>query len=149
MIHSAIPLEIRAFADTDELAVVELWQRCDVTRPWNDPRKDIRRKLTMQPHLFLVGVVGQELVSSVMAGYEGHRGWINYLAVLPEYQRRGIGQAMMIEAERLLREAGCPKINVQVRSTNQAVIQFYRGLGYTIDDVISLGKRLEVDIESV
>ncbi len=145
MFHSAIPLEIRVFADADELAVIELWQRCHLTRPWNNPSKDIQRKLAVQPYLFLVGIIESELVATVMAGYEGHRGWINYLAVAPEYQRRGIGQAMMTEAERLLRDAGCPKINLQVRSTNQDAIQFYRGLGYAIDEVISLGKRLESD----
>jgi ribosomal protein S18 acetylase RimI-like enzyme len=145
VIHSTIPLEIRAFADTDELAVIELWRQCNVTRPWSDPHKDIQRKRLVQPHLFLVGVLERALVSTVMAGYEGHRGWINYLAVAPEYQHRVIGQRMMAEVERLLREAGCPKINVQVPLTNQDVIQFYRELGYTVDDVISLGKRLEAD----
>ena len=80
-----------------------------------------------------------------MAGYEGHRGWINYLAVAPEHQGKGLGRAMMAEAERLLREAGCPKINLQVRSANAKVIEFYRRLGYTVDDVVSLGKRLEDD----
>jgi ribosomal protein S18 acetylase RimI-like enzyme len=143
--HPSIPLKIRAFEDADESAAIELWQRCNLTRPWNDPKKDIQRKLRVQPHLFLVGTIGQELIATVMAGYEGHRGWINYLAVAPEYQRQGIGQLMMAEAERLLRDAGCPKINLLVRSTNPDAIEFYEALGYTVDEVISLGKRLESD----
>ncbi|MDZ8023841.1 MAG: GNAT family acetyltransferase [Nostoc sp. DedQUE11] len=138
-------MEIRAFELTDESAVIALWMRCGLTRPWNDPKKDIERKLCVQRHLFLVSIIGQEIVATVMAGYEGHRGWINYLAVAPQYQRQGIGKLMMLEAEQLLVEAGCPKINLQVRTTNTEVIKFYQHLGYVVDDVISLGKRLESD----
>ena len=135
----------RPFEPSDEPAVIALWERCDLTRPWNDPRKDIRRKLGVRPDLFLVGVLDGVVVASVMAGYEGHRGWINYLAVLPEHRGEGRGQAMMAEAERLLRDAGCPKINLQVRSSNHGVIEFYRRLGYGVDDVVSMGKRLVHD----
>ncbi|MHC5770518.1 MAG: GNAT family acetyltransferase [Nostoc sp.] len=138
-------MEIRAFELTDESAVIALWMRCGLTQPWNDPKKDIERKLCVQPHLFLVSIIGQEIVATVMAGYEGHRGWINYLAVAPQYQRQGIGKLMMLEAEQLLVEVGCPKINLQVRTTNSEVIKFYQHLGYVVDDVISLGKRLESD----
>jgi ribosomal protein S18 acetylase RimI-like enzyme len=77
--------------------------------------------------------------------YEGHRGWINYLAVAPECQRRGIARQIMEEAERLLRQAGCPKINLQVRTANAQVIEFYKRIGFKIDDVVSMGKRLETD----
>jgi ribosomal protein S18 acetylase RimI-like enzyme len=139
-------LKIRAFAPSDEAAVIELWKRCKLTRPWNDPKKDIQRKLRVQPHLFLVGFLEQQLVSSVMAGYEGHRGWINYLAVAPEYQRRGLGRVMMAAVEQLLRDTDCPKINIQVRSSNQDVLQFYQALGYLPDEAICLGKRLESDL---
>jgi len=124
---------------------VALWRQCDLLRPWNDPAKDIRRKLTVRPDLFMVGVVDGNVVASVMAGYEGHRGWLNYLAVAPEHRRRGYGRALVAEAERLLLEAGCPKINLQVRSANRSVIQFYRRLGYDVDEVVSMGKRLEPD----
>jgi ribosomal protein S18 acetylase RimI-like enzyme len=136
---------VRTFVGTDETAVVALWERCGLTRPWNDPRKDIRRKTAVRPDLFLVGTLDGVVVASVMAGYEGHRGWINYLAVAPEHRGKGLGRAMMAEAERLLGEAGCPKVNLQVRSSNTKVIEFYRRLGYTVDDVVSLGKRLEND----
>jgi ribosomal protein S18 acetylase RimI-like enzyme len=138
-------MEIRTFRRGDEAAVVALWERCGLTRPWNDPRKDIERKLEVQPELLLVGLVAGDIVATVMAGYDGHRGWINYLAVSPDARRRGFGRAMMLEAERRLRAVGCPKINLQVRSANASVIAFYSALGYVRDDVVSLGLRLEVD----
>lgn len=105
-----------------------LWRRCDLVRPWNDPHRDIQRKLAVRPELFLVGVLDGRIVASVMAGYEGHRGWLNYLAVAPDLRRRGYAQAIVAEAERLLREAGCPKINLQIRTSNHGVIEFYRRL---------------------
>jgi ribosomal protein S18 acetylase RimI-like enzyme len=148
-------VEIRPFAESDQEAVVQLWERCGLTRPWNDPRKDIARKLAVRPDLFLVGVVVDEIVGTavistaiigtVMVGYEGHRGWINYLAVAPEHRRQGLGRALMAEAERLLSAAGCPKINLQVRSGNAEAIAFYERVGYGVDEVISLGKRLIPD----
>jgi ribosomal protein S18 acetylase RimI-like enzyme len=136
---------IRPFQLKDEAAVISLWQRCDLVRPWNDPRKDIRRKLGVRPDLFLVGLLDGQIVACVIAGYEGHRGWLNYLAVAPEHRRHGLARAMVAEAERLLRAAGCPKINLQIRTSNQGVIDFYRRLGYSIDDAVSMGKRLEHD----
>jgi ribosomal protein S18 acetylase RimI-like enzyme len=137
---------IRPYQPADESAVIDLWRRCDLTRPWNDPRKDIARKLCVNPELFLVGEIdGGKIVATVMAGYEGHRGWINYLAVDPDQRRRSFGGMMMDQAERLLRAAGCPKINLQVRNTNRQVIAFYQRIGYAVDEVTSLGKRLERD----
>jgi ribosomal protein S18 acetylase RimI-like enzyme len=138
-------MHIRPFEPADEAAVIALWQRCGLTRPWNDPKKDIRRKLRVRPDYFLVGVLDGAVVATAMLGYDGHRGWVYYLGVDPDHQNKGFGQAVMAEAERLLREAGCPKINLQVRTTNQKVIDFYRRLGYALDEVVSLGKRLEHD----
>jgi len=138
-------MHIRPFEAADENAVVALWQQCGLTRPWNDSHKDIRRKLAVRPDLFLVAVADGAVVGTVMAGYEGHRGWINYLGVDPLCRRRGIGRALMDEAERLLRAAGCPKINLQVRSANAEAIEFYRQIGFALDDVVSMGKRLEPD----
>jgi ribosomal protein S18 acetylase RimI-like enzyme len=138
-------MEIRAFRLDDEPAVVSLWERCGLVRPWNDPRKDISRKLQVRADLFLVGEVGGKIVATVMAGYEGHRGWINYLAVAPEHQRTGLGRQIMHEAESRLRALGCPKINLQVRTDNSDAIDFYRALGYIQDEVISMSKRLESD----
>lgn len=138
-------MEIRRFAETDSEAVIALWQRCGLLRRWNDPRKDIARKLRVQPELFLVGVVDGRVVASVMAGYEGHRGWINYLAVDPGLRRGGLGKAMMAAAEKRLGLLGCPKVNLQIRRGNEDVVAFYDRLGYVEDDVVSMGKRLESD----
>jgi ribosomal protein S18 acetylase RimI-like enzyme len=138
-------LEIRPYTAADEDAVVQLWIDCGLVVPWNNPRRDIARKLRAQPELFFVGVLEGELVATVMAGYEGHRGWINYLAVHPDHRRRGLGRQIMAEAEARLRAVGCPKINLQVRTSNTHVIAFYESLGFTVDDVVSLGKRLIPD----
>jgi len=137
--------EIRAFRSEDTESVVELWNACGLTVPWNDPRRDIDRKLRVRAELFLVAIQDDRIVGSVMAGYEGHRGWINYLAVHPTRQRAGIGTSLMEQAERLLREAGCPKINLQVRRSNLQAIGFYESVGFREDDVVSLGKRLVSD----
>ena len=136
-------MEIRPYLPADQAAVIALWQACGITRPWNDPVKDIRRKLAVDPQRFLVGVEGGEIVATAMAGYDGHRGWINYLAVAPGRQRAGFGMRMMAEAERLLRAAGCPKINLLVRGDNAAAAAFYARLGFARDDAIALGKRLD------
>jgi ribosomal protein S18 acetylase RimI-like enzyme len=139
-------MKIRAFRSRDEEAVVRLWEECGLTRPWNDPHADIARKLTEQPELFLVGTVGRELMATAMVGYDGHRGWVYYLAVSPRHRRRSYGRLLMREAERLLIERGCPKLSLMVRSSNAEVIEFYHKLGYTQDDVISLGRRLIHDL---
>ena len=138
-------LAIRPYHESDENAVVALWRKCGLVVPWNDPHKDIRRKLTVQREMFLVGLVEENVVAAVMAGYEGHRGWINYLAVDPSHQKAGFGRLMMDAAEARLRKLGCPKINLQIRTSNTKVIAFYKALGYTEDDVVSMGKRLDPD----
>jgi ribosomal protein S18 acetylase RimI-like enzyme len=138
-------LTIRPFQLSDEDSVIGLWRECGLIVPWNDPHKDIQRKLSIQPELFLVGTKGIRLLATVMAGYDGHRGWINYLAVASAYRRGGIGRRMVEEAEKRLRAIGCPKINLQVRTSNTGVIEFYRRLGFAVDDAVSLGKRLEAD----
>jgi ribosomal protein S18 acetylase RimI-like enzyme len=136
---------IRPYLHADRDLVVDLWQRCGLVRSNNDPFKDIARKLKVRPDLFLVALLDNTIVGTVMVGYEGHRGWINYLGVCPNHRRRGIARQMMDEAERLLRLEGCPKINLQVRTSNTEVLAFYRAIGYLPDDVVSLGKRLEPD----
>lgn len=135
-------LVIRPYQALDQDAVVELWQECGLIVPWNDPYQDIALKLAFQPELFFVGTIAGQVVATIMAGYEGHRGWINYLGVAPAYQRKGIGSRMMARAEETLHSLGCVKINLQVRATNQAVIAFYEQLGFSNDHVLSLGKRL-------
>ena len=125
-------MQIRPLQAADEPAVIALWQRCNLTRPWNDPQKDVARKLGVQRELFLVGVEGGAIVS------------VNYLAVDPQYRRRGFGRALIGRVE-LLAERGCPKLNLMVRSSNEDVVAFYRRLGYAHDDVVALGKRLIPD----
>lgn len=140
-----ISMHIRPYREGDESAVIALWHACELTRPWNNPKEDISRKLTTQPELFLVGVEGDEIVATAMIGFDGNRGWVHYLGVLPSHRGLSVGKAMMDEAERLLIARGCPKLNLQVRSTNKTVIDFYRKLGYEIDEVVSMGKRLIPD----
>lgn len=137
---------IRPFVPDDTAAVVALWKAAGLTRSWNDPHRDIERKLAMGDDLFLVAVDPDGvLVGSVMAGYDGHRGWVNYLAVHPRRRTEGWGRSLMEDAERRLLAAGCPKLNLQVRSDNPSAVDFYRHIGYTQDDVVSLGKRLIPD----
>jgi ribosomal protein S18 acetylase RimI-like enzyme len=138
-------MQVRPFDRDDEPAVVALWEACGLTRPWNDPHKDIARKLAVQPELFLVGMVDGAVMASVMAGYEGHRGWMNYLAVAPRFRGRGLGRMLVQQVEQLLLERGCPKVNLQVRASNPEAVAFYRRLGYAQDESISLGKRLIED----
>ena len=137
--------EIRPYEARDGEAVVALWHACGLVMPWNDPVKDIERKLRVQREMFLVGSLGGSVVATVMAGYEGHRGWVNYLAVAPEQRRQGLGRRMMEAAERRLYAMGCPKINLQIRKSNPSAVDFYRSLGYVEDESISMGKRLVED----
>jgi len=136
---------IRPFADADEPAVIALWERAGLTRPWNDPAKDVARKRRVQGELFLVAVEQDAIVGTVMAGYDGHRAWVNYLAVAESHRRQGIGRALMVAAEAGVRALGCPKLAVQVRTDNPQALAFYERLGFARDDVVSLGKRLERD----
>ena len=129
-------LAIRSYRETDLQEVIKLWKSCSLVVPWNNPEKDIVRKLKVDPDLFLIGKVFDEIVATAMGGYEGHRGWINYLAVSPAHQRSGYGAEIMTEVEKRIRAKGCPKINVQVRSTNAEVISFYSSIGYTVDEVV-------------
>ena len=136
-------VEIRTYQPADEAAVVSLWERCGLVVPWNVPAEDIALKHAFQPELFFVAEWEGGIVGSVMAGYDGHRGWINYLAVDPRLRRGGLGRRLMDHAEAELRALGCPKINLQVRSGNADVIGFYEHIGYERDEVTSLGKRLD------
>jgi ribosomal protein S18 acetylase RimI-like enzyme len=140
-----VTVEIRAFDIADEDAVVALWEEAGLTRPWNDPHADIRRKLTVQPELFLVAVDGDAVVGSVMAGYDGHRGWLYYLATAGTHRGQRLGAALVAEAERLLEAMGCPKVQLMVRPDNSGARGFYHALGYEPFDTWATGKRLIVD----
>ena len=138
-------LHIRSYRNDDEAALIRLWQQCGLVVPWNDPQADIARKTADSPELFYVGTIDDSLVASCMAGYDGHRGWIYYLAVDDMLQRQGIATGMVRHAEAELLNRGCPKIDLMVRNTNQAVIAFYKSIGYTNDPVVVLSKRLVED----
>ncbi|WP_028453876.1 GNAT family acetyltransferase [Chitinilyticum litopenaei] len=133
---------IRTYQATDLAAVLAVWEDCHLLRSWSNPEYDIAVKLAFQPELLLVAACDGRVVGTVMAGYEGHRGWINYLGVLPAYRRRGIASALMAEAERRLLRLGAPKINLQIRRDNLDVQVFYASQGYSDDEVIGWGKRL-------
>ncbi|RZT62347.1 ribosomal protein S18 acetylase RimI-like enzyme [Microcella alkaliphila] len=137
---------IRPFGPADEDAVIALWHAAGLLRPWNDPRADIARKLTVQRGLFVVAEAGDgAIVGAVMAGFDGHRGWMNYLATARTVRGQGVGRALVAHVERELAALGCPKVNLQVRTDNEAAVGFYRHLGFAVDEVVSMGKRLISD----
>ncbi|PZF62165.1 GNAT family acetyltransferase [Curtobacterium sp. MCBD17_034] len=138
-------MEIRSFEDTDTEAVVALWSEAGLTRPWNDPHEDVRRKQTVQPEMFFVAEDAGRIVGAVMAGYDGHRGWINYLAVGDDQRGTGLGRALVERAEGALLALGCPKVQLQVRPDNTGVVDFYEHLGYAPYEAVSMGKRLIED----
>jgi len=140
--YQRMDFKIECYRMEFQVAVVDLWKKCNLVVPWNDPIEDIQRKVEFQPELFFVGLLDGMVIGSIMAGYEGHRGWINYLAVNPEFQRKGYGRKLVEKAIEELKKLGCPKINLQVRKSNAKVIEFYKHLGFKEDDVTSLGLRL-------
>jgi ribosomal protein S18 acetylase RimI-like enzyme len=138
-------LKITVYKPEYETAVIALWQRCNLIRSQNDPKKDIERKLKANPELFLVGLIDDKVVATVMYGYDGHRAWVNYLGVDPAQQKKGLGRQMMDAVEKKVRPLGCPKINLQVRKDNLDALKFYHKIGYKTDEVFSMGKRLVED----
>ena len=149
--RSAENWAVRAFDPSDTEYVVALWTEAGLTRPWNDPRLDIERKLAVQPELFLVveddeaRPTSQRIIGTVMAGYDGHRGWLYYLATARSHRRQGIARALVREAERLLLDMGCPKVQLMVREGNEGALGFYDDLGYERFSVSNTGRRLIVD----
>lgn len=136
-------MAIRPYRQLDGPAVAALWREVFPDSPsWNHPETDIRRKLVVQRELFLVAVNRTELLGTAMAGYDGHRGWVYYVAVSPRHRRQGIGTALMRSVEERLAALGCPKLNLQIRASNEDVISFYQSLGYDVEDRVSMGKRL-------
>ncbi len=135
-------LHIRVYNDYDKESVISLWEECGLTTPENDPVKDIDLKRSFQNDLFFVGIYDSTLAATLMAGYDGHRGWINYLGVLPRFRREGFGRKMMLHAVKELKNLGCPKINLQVRNSNLPVIDFYKKIGFVSHEVQSLQMRL-------
>ena len=142
-------MKIRKYKSSDKSELIQLWITCKLVNPKNDPEKDIDRKLKSGIGWIYIGEEGGHIVASAMVGYEGHRGWINYLAVLPKFQKNGYGRQIMEKAEKELRKIGCPKINLQIRKGNESVIQFYERLGFIEDEVVSMGKRLVDDSNKI
>lgn len=139
-------LEVRPYTEADEAAVAALWRRVfPDSPPWNHPETDIRRKLAVQRELFLVATIGSELVGTAMAGYDGHRGWVYYVAVSPQHRRQGIGRSLMRRVEEGLAKMGCPKLNLQVRALNLDAVSFYKRLGYEVEERVSMSRRLDTD----
>jgi ribosomal protein S18 acetylase RimI-like enzyme len=137
-------MEITPYEERDEPGVIALWGEVfPGEAAHNEPARILRRRSAVQRELFLVARDGGSVVGTVLAGYDGHRGWIYRVAVRPSHQRRGVGTALLRRAEESLIALGCPKVNLQVRATNAAVVAFYRKLGYAVEERVSMGKRLE------
>ena len=133
---------IAAATENDAEAVVALWRACGLTRPWNDPHADFARAVQGAGSAVLVYREGARIVGSAMVGGDGHRGWVYYLAVAPDAQRRGHGRALMAAAEAWLRARGLPKVQLMVREGNEAALGFYAALGFEVQKVATLGKPL-------
>jgi hypothetical protein len=136
-------MNIRPFEDGDEQSVIKLWKQVFAyPTPHNEPGYVIRQKKRVQPELFFVAMIDGQLAGTVMGGYDGHRGWIYSLAVAPAFRRRGIGARLVRQVENALGVMGCPKINLQVLAENVGVTEFYRKLGYAVEERINMGKLL-------
>ena len=136
-------LKIKPYSEKDEQGVVALWHEAfPDNSPWNVPENDIKRKLNVQRELFLVAEIKEEIIGTAMAGFDGHRGWVYYVAVSKKHRRRGIGKALMQRVEKGLIDIGCSKLNLQVRASNNEVVEFYKRLGYNVEDRVSMGKLL-------
>ena len=135
-------ISIRPYQQTDEGSVIALWNAAGIARPWYDMPADIREKIKRDPELFLLAIDDGRVIGSLMGAYDGHRGWLHHLAVAHDRQRQGIGSALVREVEAAMAAIGVGKENLQVRTGNLGVIDFYSKLGYGDDQVIGLGKWL-------
>ena len=138
-------LNIRTYKHADMEDVINVWKECGLIRSWNNPKLDIQRKVKTQNDLFFVAELSNRIIATAMFGYDGHRGWLNYFAVLPQFQKSGYGKQLLEFGEKILFDKGCPKINLQIRADNKEAINFYKAVGYNEDEVISYGKRLIED----
>jgi ribosomal protein S18 acetylase RimI-like enzyme len=136
-------LAIADIADADVSDVVALWQRCGLTRPWNDPASDIALARRNPNSTVLVGRTDGAIVATAMVGHDGHRGWVYYVAVDPDRQKKGFGRAMMDAAEAWLRAAGVPKLQLLVRRENAKAGAFYQSIGYEEADTIVFAKWID------
>ena len=137
---------ITIFEDKHRTQVIDLWKKCNLIKSWNDPNKDIDRKLKVNDSLFLIVEFNKVIIGSAMIGYDGHRGSLYYLAVDPKHQRKGVGKMLMKEIEKRLIEVGCPKINIFIRNSNIEVKEFYQSIDYEEQNCLVYGKRLIPDL---
>jgi ribosomal protein S18 acetylase RimI-like enzyme len=143
VIVTSVALTIAPIADADVAAVAALWQRCGLTRPWNDPTSDITFARKGPNSAVLVGREANAIVASVMVGHDGHRGWVYYVAVDPDHRQKKYGRVVMDAAENWLRERGIEKLMLLVRSDNTAVKAFYEQLGYDAQERVIYAKWLD------
>ena len=135
--------EVRTYRASDQDKIIDLWQTVfPDALPHNDPLLDIHRKQAIQPELFLVACDGESVVGTCMGGFDGHRGWVYFVAVQPEFRRQGIASGLMHQLEARLLNLGCPKLNLQVRDTAPEAVLFYEYLGYSVEKRTSMGKIL-------
>tara|TARA_R110000772_G_scaffold60328_13_gene136196 strand:+ start:1014 stop:1424 length:411 start_codon:yes stop_codon:yes gene_type:complete len=136
-------MQISSAKESDRDEVIALWEACGLTRPWNDPSADYNLALANETSAILLAHIEGELAASVLTGFDGHRGWVYYLAVAPDFRKQGLGRTMMAAAEHWLRERNAPKIQLMVRDDNEAAIGFYKALGYDVQPVVTIGRRLD------
>jgi len=140
----AITIRHANFADCDD--VIMLWQACGLTVPWNDPVQDFNRKMNYQADFFLVANSSSgEIVGSVMGGYDGHRGSMNYMAVSPSFRRLGVGRSLVDALSLVLAKAGCPRLKLMVRQADKDSANFLTSVDFVQDDVLAFGRRLITD----
>ncbi len=135
-------LHISEMSGSESAAVIALWEQCELTRPWNDPHRDLEFAMASINATILVGKIENKIIASAMTGHDGHRGAVYYLAVDPAFQSRGLGREIHNAAIAWLKAKGVWKINLMFRSENQKVRGFYEALGYEVNDVVSLGKKI-------
>ena len=143
MTTPALPITIAPIEDADIPAIIALWQRCGLTRPWNDPADDIALARKSANAAVLAGRDGSAIVATVLVGHDGHRGWVYYVAVDPDHRHKGYGGIVMEAAESWLRERGIEKLQLMVRSDNSQVQTFYQSLGYLAQERIVYAKWLD------
>jgi ribosomal protein S18 acetylase RimI-like enzyme len=139
----AATLSVAPIEDADIADVVALWQACGLTRPWNDPQADIALARRQPNSTVLVGRDADAIVATVMVGYDGHRGWVYYVAVDPVRRAQGLGRSIMNAAEDWLRQAGIAKLQLLVRRSNAKAGAFYQSLGYAEAETIVFAKWLD------
>ena len=138
---------IRIYRERDREQVLALWQECDLIHPKNDPQKDLDRKKGFGEELFLVIEEREKIIGTVMGGYDGHRGIINYLGVHPSFRGQGLGKMLLQAVEQKLKDLGCPQVNLLVWSNNSEVLEFYKKTQYSeANDIVLLRKRLISDL---